>query len=213
MGLLNSCVIFLTLLAWIHLVYSTVSCPSGDTPGTIKNGSTCSQLIATTNYECYNATIETSCCASCNTIATGISGCQYGDRVDSCALGACPFYSPGECCFTCRVTTTIETITTTMTPSPAGNTTNSLSQSPSVATTTPSTALNNTTSSFIQSVSTATTTITSSTAENNITSFASQSSASESTSAGVIAGSVVGSLAGTGLIAGATYAGVQFFKR
>ncbi|KAL3855905.1 hypothetical protein ACJMK2_015102, partial [Sinanodonta woodiana] len=27
-----------------------------------------------TSYECYDATIETSCCASCNAIATYISG-------------------------------------------------------------------------------------------------------------------------------------------
>ncbi|KAK3598555.1 hypothetical protein CHS0354_010732 [Potamilus streckersoni] len=178
MGLLRSCVTCLTLLLWRNGVYSAVSCPSGDTSGIVKNGKTCSELTSSANYECYNATIETSCCASCNAIATGIMGCQYGDRVQNCAAILCSIYTdPTECCFTCRTTAAT---TTTTTQSPAGISTSSPSQSSSTAT--------------------------------NDTNLASQTSTSQSPGAGVIAGSVVGSLAGASVIAGVAYAGIQYFK-
>ena len=35
----------------------------------IKNGQTCTQLILDTNFECYDNSIVTSCCQSCNFIA------------------------------------------------------------------------------------------------------------------------------------------------
>ena len=50
-----------------------MSCPSGDSAGVIKDGKTCSELTSA-NYECYNATIESECCASCNAIVRSTTG-------------------------------------------------------------------------------------------------------------------------------------------
>ncbi|KAK3598561.1 hypothetical protein CHS0354_010737 [Potamilus streckersoni] len=191
MGLLRLCVTFLTILLQINLVYSTVACPSGDTSGIIKNGKTCSQLISSTNDECYDATIETTCCASCNAIARGISGCQYGNKVDNCILVLCPYYTdPSECCSTCLTTATTMTTTTTTTLTRTTTTTTTTTAS------TTTTATTITTNAYR--------------AENITTGSTSLASSSLSTSTGVIAGAVVGSIAATGLMVGLTYRLVCF---
>ncbi|KAL3855908.1 hypothetical protein ACJMK2_015105 [Sinanodonta woodiana] len=183
-----------TILLQTKWVYSTVSCPSGDTPGIVKNGQTCSQLISSTSYECYDATIETSCCASCNTIATYISGCQYGDRVASCVVDLCPYYpDPSECCSTYITTTTTKPSTTpTITSTILAITT----------TTTPTT-----TTLTMMTPATITTTL-SPAASNATTGSTSQASSS----AGLIAGAVVASVAGASIMVGLTYLLFRLFK-
>ncbi|KAL3855876.1 hypothetical protein ACJMK2_015073, partial [Sinanodonta woodiana] len=82
-----------------------------DQAGVITNGKTCAQLLAS---DCYDATFLNNCCQTCKTFYTGVTGCEYGDKVANCVVSLCEYYSnPSECCVTCKVTTTAAPTTST----------------------------------------------------------------------------------------------------
>ncbi|KAH3752984.1 hypothetical protein DPMN_187611 [Dreissena polymorpha] len=152
---------------------STVSCPTGDVTGVIKNGQTCSEIVTSTNRECYNTTTETNCCASCNAVATSKPDCKYGDRTPGCVVFLCPsIINIADCCDTC-----IDDDTTTVTTT--------------TATTTTTTSQSSTTSSV-----SSTTTTGQLGAQNDTTQTASTSDRKHSLSDSEVAGAVIGSLAG-----------------
>ncbi|KAL4217711.1 hypothetical protein ACF0H5_022452 [Mactra antiquata] len=172
------------LFVWmVQIVSAQLTCPSGDTAGIIKNGQTCSQLITADKSECYNSTIETSCCSSCNGSRTTIPGCLYGDRA-TCYLILCSSYTGDaltNCCFTCYTPTT--------------------------STSTSSTASTSTTSSL----TTSTTTSTPSNSTGNT--GASTGNSSSGSSAGVIAGAVIGSMTCVAILIGGLWFLSRWYKK
>ncbi|VDI42692.1 Hypothetical predicted protein [Mytilus galloprovincialis] len=80
----------------------TENCVFGDQTGVIVLGHTCASLILQQAYRCYNPTIYPQCCKSCNNIATGVTGCEFGDKIDCSAITSYGCYANGEnCCNTC----------------------------------------------------------------------------------------------------------------
>ncbi|KAK3604581.1 hypothetical protein CHS0354_005413 [Potamilus streckersoni] len=78
-----------------------------DQPEFIQNGKTCVQLVP---LGCYDILILNKCCHSCTASSTGVTGCEYGDKVANCIDVLCPHYTdPNECCNTCKVTTAVPT--------------------------------------------------------------------------------------------------------
>ncbi|CAG2194951.1 unnamed protein product [Mytilus edulis] len=85
----------------------TENCVFGDQTGVIVLGHTCASLILQQSYRCYNPTIYPQCCKSCNNIATGVTGCEFGDKIDCSAITSYGCYANGEnCCNTCSPYTT-----------------------------------------------------------------------------------------------------------
>jgi len=59
------------------------SCPYGDSPGGV-NGQSCSSLIRSEPYRCYETAVRGRCCDSCNKIKQGNTACEYGDHHRFC---------------------------------------------------------------------------------------------------------------------------------
>ncbi|KAL3854149.1 hypothetical protein ACJMK2_013427 [Sinanodonta woodiana] len=117
------------------------TCPFGDQPGIVTNGQTCTQLVANSSFNCYN--YGESCCGSCQSVYTGIIGCEYGDKATGCLAINCAFYSNVSralCCKTCYVPQTNITTNSTPTTTIAANTTITITPS-TTSTTTVATAI------------------------------------------------------------------------
>lgn len=81
----------------------TESCVFGDQTDEVVTGFTCASLIAQKPYQCYTLAVAQQCCQSCITIATGITGCEYGDKTDCSAVtsrSSC-YVNGDNCCKTC----------------------------------------------------------------------------------------------------------------
>ncbi|XP_052079309.1 uncharacterized protein LOC127717627 [Mytilus californianus] len=82
----------------------TENCVFVDQTGVLVLQQTCASLILQQSYRCYNPTIYPQCCKSCYNIATGVSGCEFGDKSDCSAITSYGCYTGnnGEnCCNTC----------------------------------------------------------------------------------------------------------------
>ncbi|KAL3854150.1 hypothetical protein ACJMK2_013428 [Sinanodonta woodiana] len=111
------------------------TCPFGDQPGIVSNGQTCAQLVANSSYNCYN--YAGSCCGSCQSVYTGIIGCEYGDKATDCRADNCQMYVDESfpwCCNTCYVPPS--TITTDSTPTKTTATHTTITIAPSTTSTT-----------------------------------------------------------------------------
>ncbi|XP_021370783.1 A disintegrin and metalloproteinase with thrombospondin motifs 2-like isoform X2 [Mizuhopecten yessoensis] len=78
------------------------TCLYGDSKGLVSTGYTCAGIGTTTPWSCY--THNSSCCETCQSIATGRNGCEYGDKTDCTAItsGAGCYYNQDLCCGTCE---------------------------------------------------------------------------------------------------------------
>ncbi|XP_060551423.1 uncharacterized protein LOC132713001 isoform X2 [Ruditapes philippinarum] len=107
--------LFAVLSIYLKLTVAAVTCPNGDTAGIIKDGMTCSELVADDNAECYDTSIEATCCASCNAVARNNQNCLYGDKA-VCFSFLCPTYTDiNTCCETCASSITTQSTTSTST--------------------------------------------------------------------------------------------------
>ncbi|XP_053381803.1 serine-rich adhesin for platelets-like [Mercenaria mercenaria] len=187
-----------------YKVLEEVSCPNGDTAGIIKDGQTCSEIVADDNAECYDTSFEATCCASCNAVATSNQNCVYGDKA-SCFTFLCPSYTDlSTCCDTCA-----SFISTS--PTTASTSTSSTSVSTSTSSTSSSTSSTSASSSSTSNSASSTLTATISTASS--TSSTSGNTDGSSTNGGVIAGAVIGSIVGVSFLTCGAYIAIKILKK
>ncbi|KAL3854147.1 hypothetical protein ACJMK2_013425 [Sinanodonta woodiana] len=113
------------------------TCPFGDQPGIVADGQTCTQLVANSSTNCYY--YGGSCCGSCQSVYTGIIGCEYGDKATGCLASNCAFYSNTSlalCCKTCYVPPATTTTTTQKTITIAATTSATITATPTPTTST-----------------------------------------------------------------------------
>lgn len=196
--------------AWILLLHfvpvTTVDCPNGDTAGVVKNGQTCSQLIASNKAECYDASIESTCCQSCNDAATSYQSCLYGDRV-SCFSFLCSSYNDlSQCCLTCISYITTASLTTVSSTTVSTSTTTTSTTTSTTSATTSSTSTSS--SAPTSTVSSITSTTPTSHGSTHLSPATYQSD--EGDNGAVIAGATVGSVVSASILT--TVAAFVYFK-
>ncbi|XP_046377616.2 uncharacterized protein PB18E9.04c-like isoform X1 [Haliotis rufescens] len=105
------------------------SCPFGDSPMTSGIGISCPDMISRDKKLCYDATIEQTCCQSCQAVSIFLKGCNYGDRTDGCRRDDCSLMTADDllsCCQTCsNFLPTEKPPTTSITPRTSQGTTRS----------------------------------------------------------------------------------------
>ncbi|PVD33263.1 hypothetical protein C0Q70_04516 [Pomacea canaliculata] len=79
-----------------------------DTPDGVL-GKACSDIVGASTGSCYNSYINSSCCASCRSLYTGVKGCEFGDRDPALCrfapVGDCEVELKEACCQTCAQAT------------------------------------------------------------------------------------------------------------
>ncbi|WAR02109.1 hypothetical protein MAR_008667 [Mya arenaria] len=84
------------------------SCVLGDQPGPAFNSMTCAELADQWPAYCYQDKVRARCCRSCSAVATPITNCAYGDRIQGCRPWHCTQTTGAsssiltDCCHTCQ---------------------------------------------------------------------------------------------------------------
>ncbi|XP_059142199.1 spore coat protein SP96-like [Physella acuta] len=74
-----------------------------DTTGSVMDNMSCSDIAEKNIGYCYLAMVHTQCCSTCGRAASGVKGCEYGDREPTaCALVNACQTTPELCCQTCN---------------------------------------------------------------------------------------------------------------
>ncbi|KAK3612390.1 hypothetical protein CHS0354_031986 [Potamilus streckersoni] len=87
-----------------------LTCIHGDQMNVVLGyGKVCSALVAQSPWLCYQSSVWEVCCGSCQSVYTGVKGCEYGDKNDCQFIKKNPFgcynnvTASSACCRTCEV--------------------------------------------------------------------------------------------------------------